>query len=65
MTLPPPEICRRILALHELLGFPEGKDEKRVEVLKLLEQHADVEFATRILCRYECQYSDTVAGSRF
>ncbi len=39
MTLPPPEICRRILALHELLGFPEGKDEKRIELLKLLEHY--------------------------
>jgi len=39
MTLPPPEVCRRILALHELLGYPEGKDEKRVELLKLLEHH--------------------------
>jgi hypothetical protein len=39
MTLPPLEICRRILALHELLGFPDGKDEKRAELLKLLAEH--------------------------
>ena len=39
MTLPPPEICRRIRALHELLGFLDGKDEKRIELLQLLEQH--------------------------
>ena len=36
MTLPPPEICQRILALHLLLGFPDGQDEKRLELLKLL-----------------------------
>ena len=36
MTLPPTEICQRILALHLLLGFPDGKDEKRLELLKLL-----------------------------
>jgi hypothetical protein len=39
MTLPPPEICRRILALHESLGFQDGKDEKRAELLELLAEH--------------------------
>jgi hypothetical protein len=36
MRLPPLEICQRILALHLLLGFPDSKDEKRLELLKLL-----------------------------
>jgi hypothetical protein len=39
MRLPPTEICRRVLALHELLGFPDGQDEKRAELLKLLAEH--------------------------
>jgi Protein of unknown function (DUF3631) len=39
MTLPPPEICRRILALHELLGFQDGKYDKRAELLELLAEH--------------------------
>jgi hypothetical protein len=39
MTLPPPEICHRILALHVLLGFPDDKDERRIELLKLLAEH--------------------------
>ena len=36
MTLPPPEVCERIRALHVLLGFLDGKDEKRIELLQLL-----------------------------
>ena len=38
MRLPSPEICQRILALHVLLGFSDGKDEKRIELLKLLSE---------------------------
>ena len=36
MKLPTPETCQRISALHLLLGFADGKDEKRLELLKLL-----------------------------
>jgi hypothetical protein len=39
MNLPPLAICRHILALHELLGFEGGRDEKRVELLRLLARH--------------------------
>jgi hypothetical protein len=35
-----PEICQRILALHLLLGFADGRDEKRSELLKLLGEFA-------------------------
>jgi hypothetical protein len=38
MRLPSPEICQRILALHLLLGFADGKDEKRIELLELLSE---------------------------
>jgi hypothetical protein len=39
MTLPLPEVCQRILALHVLLGFSDGKDERRLELLQLLLDH--------------------------